>query len=118
MAAPNIVSPGIIKGPLPIQTIQISATYQINGGTAITAGATVTDASKTFTGAATTDKVVALAWDDAVQASLPAGLVFAGITVTAANTVSISWTNTNNYSVTPPATSQQYWLTRFRPYFQ
>jgi len=116
MAAPNISTTLGMRGLLPIQTLNISATYQINGGTAIAAGASISD-SKTFTGLATTDTQVAVAYDDAVAASLPAGLVLTDFYVTAANTATLVWTNTSSVSVTPPATSTQFWAVRFAPYY-
>lgn len=117
MANPNIVNAsgarffGPLQGP-----INISATYQINGGSAIAAGASITD-SKTFTGALTTDTQIAVGYGDAVAASLPAGLVLTDVFVTAANTVSLVWTNTSSVSVTPPATSTDFWLVRLGTFY-
>jgi hypothetical protein len=118
MAAPNSSAALGARFFGPLQSpIQISATYQINGGTAIAAGASITD-SKTFTGALATDTQIAVGYDDAVAALLaPLGLVLSDVVVTAANTVSLTWTNTTSASVTPPATSQQYWLVRLGVFY-
>lgn len=119
MAAPNSSAALGARFFGPLQSpIQISATYQINGGTSIAAGASITDTGKTFTGALTTDTQIAVGYDDAVAALLaPLGLVLTDVVVTAANTVSLTWTNTTSIAVTPPATSQQYWLVRLGTFY-
>jgi len=90
---------------LPIKTYD-SASYQINGGTAI-AGATVSAESAvitdtvTVTGVATTDKYIAITPRDAVV--IPEGLALISIVVSAANTLQISWQNRTMNAITPPA---------------
>ena len=116
MASPNIVNNLGARFFGPLQTLQISATYQINGGSAIAAGASITD-SKTFTGVKTTDTQVAVGYDDAVAASLPSGLVLTDAYVTATDTVALVWTNQGTQSVTPPATSQQFFAIRLGQFF-
>lgn len=117
MASPNIATAEIARGQHPAQTIQISATYQINSGTAIAAGASITD-SVTFTGVLTTDNQVCIGMGDAIAKSIAAvGLVLTGIAVTATNTVSLTWQNQTTISQTPPATSQDFWAIRLITFY-
>ena len=79
-----------------------TATYQINSGTAIAAGASVTE-TITFTGLATTDNNVAIRGRDAVMNAIPKGLQLVSTAVSATNTLTVVWKNTTTASVTPPA---------------
>jgi hypothetical protein len=94
-----------LTGRLPIKTYD-SASYQINGGTAI-AGATATAEASAFTdsvtvtGVATTDKYLAVSPRDAVV--IPAGLTLVSVVPTATNTVAFTWRNTTQNQITPPA---------------
>lgn len=100
MAAPNQINVAKDVGTLPIATY--TASYQINGGSNVTAGASITD-SVTFTGAATTDTRVGLAARDAVL--IPAGLQLVSVAVSATNTVAVTWRNATGSTITPPASA-------------
>ncbi len=81
-----------------------TATYQINSGTAIAAGASVTE-TITFTGIVTTDNQVAIRARDAIQSIIPKGLQLVSTSVTATNTLTVVWKNTTTASITPPASA-------------
>lgn len=100
MAGPNVgsLSRGFL-GLFPIATY--TASYQINGGSAISSGATVTD-SVTFTGVATTDKVGVAA---RAAVSVDPNLQLVAVNVTATNTVQLVWFNAGNASITPPGSA-------------
>ena len=83
---------GQLDGKLPIASYS-SSSYQINGGSAIAAGATVTE-TITATGILTTDLDVAIRARDAVWSAIPKGLVLVSAIVTATNTVTVVWRNT------------------------
>lgn len=117
MAAPNVSTGQGARVFMPLQTIKISATYQINSGSAIAAGASVTD-SVTFTGVQTTDTQVAVGFGDAVAADIAAaGLKLTSVTVTATNTVALTWQNQGTLSSTPPATSQDFYAVRLALFY-
>lgn len=101
MAAPNIVGAAQIA-LLPIQTL--TASYQINGGTAISSGAQVTD-SVTFTGAAVGDDFYVT---NKSTPQIPTGLQLIGSVVSATNTVQLTWRNVTGQSITPPASATWY----------
>lgn len=90
---------------LPITTLA-SASYQINGGSAI-AGGTVTSEASTFsdtvtvTGVKTTDKQLAITPRDAVV--IPNGLALISLVCTTNDAVILTWKNTTMASITPPA---------------
>jgi hypothetical protein len=90
----------VITAELPIATY--TATYQINSGTAIAAGASVTD-SITFTGLATTDKKAAISPRDAI--AIPKGLVVTSMVITATNTLGVTWLNNTAASIAVPASA-------------
>jgi hypothetical protein len=99
---PDLQNVGLNTGFMPIATY--TATYQINSGSAIAAGATVTD-SATFTGALTTDTRFSICPRDALAVLIPTGLVLVSCTITATNTATIVWRNSTANSVTPPASA-------------
>jgi hypothetical protein len=86
---------GIIAGILP--QVVYSATYQINSGAVIADGATVTE-TVIFTGALITDPNIALT----------VGLTLVSASVTAADTVTVTWANRSGASITPPASGTWY----------
>jgi hypothetical protein len=93
-----------ITRELPITTLA-SASYQINGGTAIT-GAIEGDATPisdtvTVTGVKTTDKRLSICPRDAVV--LPTGLQLISLVCAANDAVIITWRNVTENSITPPA---------------
>jgi len=88
----NSFGVGLLNGRFPIASYS-SSSYQINGGSAIAAGATVTE-TITATGILTTDLDVAIRARDAVWAAIPKGLSLISATVTATNTVTVVWQNT------------------------
>lgn len=88
----NSFGVGLLSGRFPIASYS-SSSYQINGGSAIAAGATVTE-TITATGILTTDLDVAIRARDAVWAAIPKGLSLVSATVTATNTVTVVWQNT------------------------
>lgn len=88
----NSFGVGLLNGKFPIASYS-SSSYQINGGSAIAAGATVTE-NITATGILTTDLDVAIRARDAVWAAIPKGLSLVSATVTATNTVTVVWKNT------------------------
>jgi len=88
----NSFGVGLLSGKFPIASYS-SSSYQINGGSAIAAGATVTE-TITATGILTTDLDVAIRARDAVWAAIPKGLSLMSATVTATNTVTVVWQNT------------------------
>jgi len=88
----NSFGVGLLNGRFPIASYS-SSSYQINGGSAIAAGATVTE-TITATGILTTDLDVAIRARDAVWAAIPKGLSLMSATVTATNTVTVVWQNT------------------------
>jgi hypothetical protein len=87
--------------------VAYTASYQINGGTAIAAGASVTD-TVTFTGLATSDEFVIGVKAATSRLVASSGLSFVSAICTATNTVLITWTNTTGSSVTPPASATWY----------
>jgi hypothetical protein len=91
--------------PIPGKHIIVAytASYQINGGTDITSGASITD-SVTFTGVAVGDKI-AIACREAARAAVPSGLQLESAKVTATNTVALKWTNNSSATVTPGASA-------------
>lgn len=97
----NSIGLGQLTYNFPIVTT--SGAYQINGGTAIAAGATVTDSPATFSGLATTDLQVAIRARDAVV--IPKGLQLISVTVASATTLTLVWKNTTAASITPPASA-------------
>ncbi|MFA5166740.1 MAG: hypothetical protein WC449_05645 [Candidatus Paceibacterota bacterium] len=83
-----------------------SASYQINGGSSIAGGTLTSEASPftdtvTVTGVATTDARIGISPRDAVV--LPAGLALISIVVSATNTLQITWKNTTQSAISPPA---------------
>ena len=82
---------GQLGGKLPIATYS-SSSYQINGGSAIAAGAYVTE-TITATGILTTDLDVVIRARDAVWSAIPKGLQLVSAIVTATNTVTVVWRN-------------------------
>lgn len=88
----NSFGVGLLSGRFPIASYS-SSSYQINGGSAIAAGAIVTE-TITATGILTTDLDVAIRARDAVWAAIPKGLSLVSATVTATNTVTVVWQNT------------------------
>lgn len=109
--------PDIYNGGLtiaqPIVTYQ-SSSYQINGGTALAAGASVTE-TMTFTGLATTDVNYGFAPRDAIV--LPKGLVLTASLPTATNTLTVTWKNTNAVSMAMPAAGV-WGLSIFKPLYR
>ena len=97
----NLSNAKTITAGLPLITIQ-SSTYAINGGSALAAGASVTE-TITATGVATTDKRIGIAPRDATV--IPFGLTVSNIFVSATNTVTVTWTNNTTAAITPPATA-------------
>lgn len=89
----NSIGIGQLVGKFPIATFA-SSSYQINGGSAITAGATVTGTISTTSGVALTDLEVAVRARDAIWSAIPKGLQLVSTTVTAADTISVVWKNT------------------------
>ena len=87
----NSFGVGQLAGKMPIATYSTSS-YQINSGSAIAAGASITD-SITATGVLTTDLDVAIRARDAVWSTIPKGLQLISATVTATNTISAVWRN-------------------------
>ena len=98
----NSIGIGQLVGNFPIASY--TATYQISGGTAIAAGASVTQ-TITFTGLVTTDNQVAIRARDAIQSVIPKGLQLVSTTVSAADTLTVVWKNTTTASITPPASA-------------
>jgi len=82
---------GQLDGKLPIASYA-SSSYQINGGSAIAAGASVTE-TITATGILTTDLDVAIRARDAVFSAIPKGLQLVSTVVSATNTVTVVWRN-------------------------
>lgn len=100
MAGPNVNALSrTYLGLYPIATF--TASYQINGGTAIASGATITD-SVTFTGAAVGD-ILGVACRAATV--LDPNLQLTNVKVTATNTVQLTWNNAGANSITPPASA-------------
>ena len=97
----NLSNAKSITSGQPLITIQ-SSTYAINGGSALAAGASVTE-NITATGVATTDKRIGIAPRDATV--IPFGLSVSNIFVSATNTVTVTWTNNTTAAITPPATA-------------
>lgn len=87
-----------VKAPIATYT----ATYQINSGTAIAAGASITQ-TITFTGLATTDNEFGISARDAIE--IPKGLQLTDCRITATNTLSVTWRNTLDVAITPPASA-------------
>jgi hypothetical protein len=96
---PNVSHFNNITDQLPIATLA-SASYQINGGTAIADAATISD-TVTATGVKTTDTHLAICPRDAVV--LPNGLQLLSLVCSANDAVVITWYNASNASITPPA---------------
>ena len=90
------------KGALTAPIATYTTTVQINSGTAIAAGTSITE-SYTFTGVLTTDTRVGLAYRDATV--IPKGLQLTSLIVTATNTLTATWRNTTAASITPPASA-------------
>ena len=101
------------KGALTAPIATYTGTVYINSGTAIAAGASITE-TYTFTGAVTTDTKFAIAPRDAVV--IPKGLQLVSLSISATNTVSATWRNTTAVSITPPA-SATWSLAIFGLYF-
>ena len=99
MAGPNQSNFNNITDQLPITTLA-SASYQINGGTAIAVDATVAD-TVTVTGVKTTDLHLAIIARDAVV--LPLGLQLLSLVCAANDAVVLTWRNTAGVIITPPA---------------
>lgn len=97
---PDINASGLRVGKFSLATY--TGTVNINSGSAIAAGATVTE-NYTFTGAATTDTEFGICPRDAI--TIPAGLKLVSITISATNTVTATWLNTTAASITPPASA-------------
>ena len=97
---PDLNSTGLLVANAPIVTY--TGTVFINSGTAIAAGASVTE-NYTFTGALTTDTRFGICPRDAVV--IPTGLQLVSLTISATNTVTATWRNNNAVAVTPPATA-------------
>lgn len=91
----------LLTGKLPIATY--TATFQINSGTAIAAGATTAAQTITFTGLATTDKEFGISPRDAIV--IPTGLQLVRSEITAADTLTVQFKNTTAASITPPASA-------------
>ena len=90
---------------IPITTLP-SASYQINGGTAIAGGTQTSDAvafsdTVTVTGVRTTDTRLAILPRDAVV--LPVGLQMLSLVCTTNDAVVITWRNSTLAAITPPA---------------
>jgi len=96
---------------LPIVTYTSGSTYAINGGSLLAAGATTAPASITFTGLAVTDNNVGFSPRDAYV--IPTGLKLASSVITA-NTITVTWTNTTEKDITPPA-AQTWTAVVFKP---
>ena len=109
--------PDIYNGGLtiaqPIVTYQ-SSSYQINGGTALAAGASVTE-TMTFTGLAVTDVNYGFAPRDAIV--LPKGLVLTASLPTATNTLTVTWKNTTTAPMALPAAGV-WGLSIFKPLYR
>ena len=101
MGAPAQNNVGFLVGTNPV--FSVTGTVNINSGSAIAAGATITE-NYTFTGALTTDINFGIAHRPGVTA-LPAGLQLSALSVSATNTVTASWTNTTTQPITPPASA-------------
>lgn len=99
---PDINNGWSFAGKAPLATY--TATHQINSGTAIAAGATVTE-TITFTGLATTDKEYAISARDAITAAWPKGLILVESHVSAADTLTVTWKNNTNASLAVPASA-------------
>ena len=97
---------GLAVAFVPVFTV--TGTVFINAGVAIQPGATITD-TYTFTGAATTDIEFGISPRPQSTAypqnMLSNGLQLSSLTITAANTVVATWTNTLNIPITPPISS-------------
>jgi len=97
-----------------IATYSSGATYAVNGGSIVLAGATTAPAAITFTGLAVTDENVGISPRDAAE--LPYGLKLVSSVVTA-NTVTVTWQNITNQDITPPAAST-WTATVFKPFLR
>jgi hypothetical protein len=97
----------------PVVTYQ-SSSYTINGGTALAAGASVTE-TMTFTGLATTDVNYGFAPRDAIV--IPKGLVLVSSLPTATNTLTVTWKNTNGAVMAMPAAGV-WGLSIFKPMYR
>lgn len=89
---------GLLDGKLPIATFS-SSSYRINGGSAIAAGATVTETISTSSGVAITDLDVAVRARDAIWSAIPKGLQLVSATVTAADTITVKWRNSLDVAI-------------------
>ena len=83
-----------------------SNSYQINGGAAIAGGTNLADAaafSETITavGIAATDTKIGIAARDAIV--IPQGLALISAVASATNTVTVTWRNTTQQVISPPA---------------
>ena len=102
MPSNNIVQ--LVSDELPITTLA-SASYQINGGTAIPGATALADASPftdivTVTGLVASDSRIGVKPRDAVQ--VPSALVLVSA-VPGAGTLALTWKNTSTLTITPPA---------------
>ena len=97
---PDLNNRQFLIGLAPIATY--TGTVNINSGSALAAGASVTE-NYTFTGAATTDGKIGICPRDATV--IPYGLNLVNLVVSATNTVTATWTNATNASITPPASA-------------
>ena len=93
----NSIGIGQLTYNLPIASYS-SSSYQINGGSAIAAGATVTE-TITATGILTTDQNVVIRARDAVWSAIPKALQLVSCVVTATNTVTVTWKNTGAVAI-------------------
>ena len=93
----NSIGIGQLTYNLPIASYS-SSSYQINGGSAIAAGATVTE-TITATGILTTDLNVVVRARDAVWSAMPKGLQLVASYVSATNTVTVIWKNTTAVAI-------------------
>ena len=103
---PSSNNQGFMIGLQPV--FSVTGTVYINGGTAIPALSSVTD-TYTFTGALTTDINYGIS-PRASSTVIPNGLIPPGLqlsasSVTATNTLSVTWTNTTGIPITPPASA-------------
>jgi len=109
--------PDIYNGGLtiaqPIVTYQ-SSSYTINSGTALAAGASVTE-TMTFTGLATTDVNYGFAPRDVIV--IPNGLVLVNSKPTATNTLTVTWRNSTDSSMAMPAAGV-WGLSIFKPLYR
>ena len=115
---PSSNNTGFLIGLAPVVTI--TGTVYINSGTAIAAGASITD-TYTFTGAATTDINFGISPRPQNTATPPTflqpGLQLTSLTVSSTNTLTAVWTNTTGAPITPPVSSTWTYAV-FNEYFR